>query len=75
MCCLIFFNVTSGVPQGSHLGPVLFILFINDLPTILKHSECKIFADDVKIYRSVESLNDSKFLQSDPIAFYRWCSL
>ena len=42
-------KVKSGIPQGSILGPVLFTVFINDLPDSL-HSICKIFADDTKIY-------------------------
>ena len=39
----------SGVPQGSVLGPILFILYVNDLPDKVK-SYCKIFADDKKLY-------------------------
>ena len=74
MCCQIFFFYIW-CSSCSHLGPILFILFINDLPTVFSHSECKIYADDVKIYRSIKSLNDSEFLQSDLIAFYRWCSI
>ena len=67
-----FFNVTSGVPQGSHLGPILFNLYINDLPSVFKNSECKIYADDVKIYRTIKSVNDSHLLQSDLNAFNDW---
>ena len=44
-------NVSSGIPQGSILGPVLFTLFINDLPNNI-NSPCKIFADDTKIYNT-----------------------
>ena len=39
----------SGVPQGSVLDPILFILYVNDLPDKVK-SYCKIFADDTKLY-------------------------
>ena len=42
-------NVTSGIPQGSILGPTLFVIYINDLPISLA-SQCKMFADDLKIY-------------------------
>ena len=42
-------NVTSGIPQGSILGPTLFAIYINDLPNCLTN-QCKMFADDLKIY-------------------------
>jgi len=45
----IFTNVSSGIPQGSILGSLLFIIFINDFPSCFTN-ECKIFADDTKIY-------------------------
>ncbi len=54
---------TSGVPQGSILGPFLFILFINDLLTSL--SSCYGFADDLKIYRSIKNKYDCEILQEN----------
>ena len=57
-------NVTSGIPQGSILGPILFTIFINDLPDNLT-STCKIFADDSKLYNLSENCND---IQEDLIA-------
>ena len=61
-------KVTSGIPQGSILGPVLFTLFINDLPENL-NAHCKIFADDTKIYE--ESNNHAK-IQEDLYLMQRW---
>ena len=45
-------DVTSGIPQGTVLGPLLFVLYINDLPD-LTQSDTLLFADDIKIFRSI----------------------
>ena len=54
--------VTSGVPQGSVLGPSLFVYFINDLPDV-SQSSLKIFADDTKVYTPINSDEDRDNLQ------------
>ena len=61
-------NVTSGIPQGSILGPVLFTIFINDLPEAIEVN-CKVFADDTKIYDN--SKNHSK-IQKDLYKMQKW---
>ena len=58
-------QVTSGVPQGSILGPLLFLIFINDLPDCVHHSTTRLFADDSVVYKHISSLNDTTSLQKD----------
>ena len=58
-------QVTSGVPQGSLLGPILFVLFVDDLPNTVKTSRVACYADDTKIFKSIDSITDCNALQSD----------
>ena len=58
-------QVTSGVPQGSLLGPILFLLFVDDLPNTVKTSRVSCYADDTKIFKSIDSITDCNALQSD----------
>jgi len=64
--------VTSGVPQGSILGPLLFLLYIDDLATVVHHSTIKLFADDVGIYHEVKGYEDCKKLQDDLNRIFLW---
>lgn len=68
-----YIYVSSGVPQGSHLGPLLFTLFINDLPKVIKYSQTLMYADDVKIFLSFNNTADQALLQYDIINFTTWC--
>ena len=65
-------HVTSGVPQGSVLAPLLFLIFINDLPANIL-SKIRLFADDVLLYNGVNSQADQNILQSDLFDLEKWC--
>ena len=67
------YTATSGVPQGSHLGPLLFIIFINDIARYLKFVLFLIYADDLKLYHAVYSTADCDLIQRDLNSFYQWC--
>jgi hypothetical protein len=65
--------VQSGVPQGSVLGPLFFLVFINDLPNYVSpESTTRMFADDCALYRSIHSDQDAKALQQDLDGLQRW---
>ncbi len=64
-------DVDSGVPQGSVLGPLLFLAYINDLPDCVA-STPRMFADDCLLYRQIDSISDSRALQDDLIALEKW---
>ena len=67
-------DVTSGVPQGSVLGPLLFLVFINDISSTI-NSPIRLFADDCVLYSRVDSVGDSAFLQSDLDKISDWCRI
>ena len=67
-----WFPVISGVPQGSHSGPFLFLLFINDLFSHIKYSKIELFADDTRIRKTIHNFLDSMLLQTDIIHFQNW---
>ena len=65
-------RVTSGIPQGTVLGPLLFLMMINDLPECVTHSSVSIFADDTRVTKVIKDANDIEKLQDDIINVYKW---
>ena len=70
-CSSDWSNVASGVPQGSVLGPLLFLLYVNDLPETV-NNHIRMFADDTKLYSAVPSHHDRSNLQAGLGALVRW---
>lgn len=66
-------SVESGVPQGSVLGTLLFLIYVNDLPDNI-NSSIKLFADDCVIYREINNPNDTLVLQSELNKVSEWCN-
>jgi hypothetical protein len=65
--------VTSGVLQGSILGPLLFLIFINDLPDNVSYgTNSALYADDSKLYREVTSIGDCQSLHDDLTKLDKW---
>ena len=64
--------VTSGVPQGSSIlaGPLLFLLYIDDLPSVVQHLTIKLFADDVAVYTDIGvAQGGAKGAEAPPLLF------
>ena len=65
-------SVLSGVPQGSVLGPILFLVYINDLEEARVTGKILKFADDTKLFRKVKEIGDKQHLQHDIDKLVKW---
>ena len=65
-------SVNSGVPQGTILGPLLFILFINNVSARLSNSQIQLYADDSKLYSRADSIEQCQLFERDISALYHW---
>lgn len=73
-CQTASFMSTSGIPQGSHLGPLIFLLFFNDVHRQIKVPRLS-YADDLKIFLEIHSIEDCDLLQQQLSSFADWCTI
>ena len=64
--------VTSGVPQGTVLGPILFIIYINEIEKVLSEARSGSFADDTRLMKAIDSVQDTILMQRDLNATVDW---
>lgn len=69
------FSAGSGVPAGSHLGPILFVIFISDIGSCIKNARCLLYADDLKVFKTIRSRDDCRALQEDLNSVAKWCEI
>ena len=65
-------DVISGVPEGSVLGPILFVVCMNTLTEVVKYSDSFLFVDDNKLCKIIHIKQDSSLLQYDIHSMYNW---
>ena len=71
-----FSKVVSGVPQGSVLGPLLFLLYINDITDLFPgHVSIKHYADDIKIYMEINNISDAAVFQNSINLVREWAQM
>lgn len=68
------YHTRSGVSQGSILGPLMFLLMVNDLPSVVSHARCLLYADDLKLFLEIKTEADCMALQRDIDAVCQWSS-
>ena len=64
-CESTWHDVKSGIPQGSVLGPILFVIYINTMVDRITDSEVFLYADDTKVFHEIANMNDVEALQAD----------
>ena len=68
------FAASSGIPQGSHLGPLIFLIYFNDVNLVIEGPRLS-YADDLKLFLRIYTTEDCRFLQRQLNAFADWCTL